>query len=138
MDRCSCRFDVEFSDVEFAYNENAPAVEHVSFRLPQGTVTGLVGPSGGGKSTLAQLLLRFYEPQAGSIKIGGVDICEIPPDRLADLVSYVFQDSVLFTDTVENNIRMGNTVASMAEVEQAAENAGIHDVIMALPTAIRL
>lgn len=126
-------FDVEFSDVEFAYNENAPAVEHVSFRLPQGTVTGLVGPSGGGKSTLAQLLLRFYEPQAGSIKIGGVDICEIPPDRLADLVSYVFQDSVLFTDTVENNIRMGNTVASMAEVEQAAKNAGIHDVIMALP-----
>lgn len=126
-------FDVEFSNVEFAYTKGIPAVDHVSFRLPQGTVTGLVGPSGGGKSTLAQLLLRFYEPQAGSIRIGGVNIRDIPPDRLADLVAYVFQDSVLFTDTIENNIRMGNTVATMAEVEQAAKNAGIHEVIQALP-----
>lgn len=126
-------FDVEFSNVEFAYTKGIPAVDHVSFRLPQGTVTGLVGPSGGGKSTLAQLLLRFYEPQAGSIRIGGVDIRDIPPDRLADLVAYVFQDSVLFTDTIENNIRMGNTAATTAEVEQAAKNAGIHEVIQALP-----
>ena len=111
-------FDVEFSDVEFAYTEGIPAADHVSFHLPQGTVTGLVGPSGGGKSTLAQLLLRFYEPQ---------------PARLMELVAYVFQDSVLFTDTIENNIRMGNTKATMEEVEQAARNAGIHEVIQALP-----
>ena len=70
-----------------------------------------MGPSGGGKSTLAQLLLRFYEPQRGTIRIGGVDIREIPPARLMELVAYVFQDSVLFTDTIENNIRMGNTKA---------------------------
>ena len=126
-------FDVEFSDVEFAYTEGIPAVDHVSFHLPQGTVTGLVGPSGGGKSTLAQLLLRFYEPQRGTIRIGGVDIREIPPARLMELVAYVFQDSVLFTDTIENNIRMGNTKATMEEVEQAARNAGIHEVIQALP-----
>lgn len=126
-------FDVEFSDVEFAYTEGIPAVDHVSFHLPQGTVTGLVGPSGGGKSTLAQLLLRFYEPQGGIIRIGGVDIREIPPARLMELVAYVFQDSVLFTDTIENNIRMGNTKATMEEVEQAARNAGIHEVIQALP-----
>ena len=126
-------FDVEFSHVTFSYPGGAPAVDHVSFRLPQGTVTGLVGPSGGGKSTLAQLLLRFYEPQAGSIQIGGVDLREIPPDRLADLVAYVFQDSVLFTDTIENNIRMGNTAATLEEVEQAAKNAGIHEVILTLP-----
>ena len=126
-------FDVEFSDVEFAYTEGIPAVDHVSFHLPQGTVTGLVGPSGGGKSTLAQLLLRFYEPQGGTIRIGGVDIREIPPARLMELVAYVFQDSVLFTDTIENNIRMGNTKATMEEVEQAARNAGIHEVIQALP-----
>lgn len=62
-----------------------------------------------------------------------MDIRDIPPDRLADLVAYVFQDSVLFTDTIENNIRMGNTAATMAEVEQAAKNAGIHEVIQALP-----
>ena len=126
-------FDVEFSDVEFAYTEGIPAVDHVSFHLPQRTVTGLVGPSGGGKSTLAQLLLRFYEPQGGIIRIGGVDIREIPPARLMELVAYVFQDSVLFTDTIENNIRMGNTKATMEEVEQAARNAGIHEVIQALP-----
>ena len=126
-------FDVEFSDVEFAYTEGIPAVDHVSFHLPQGTVTGLVGPSGGGKSTLAQLLLRFYEPQGGTIRIGGVDIREIPPARLMELVAYVFQDSVLFTDTIENNIRMGNTKATTEEVEQAARNAGIHEVIQALP-----
>ena len=126
-------FDVEFSDVEFAYTEGIPAVDHVSFHLPQGTVTGLVGPSGGGKSTLAQLLLRFYGPQGGTIRIGGVDIREIPPARLMELVAYVFQDSVLFTDTIENNIRMGNTKATMEEVEQAARNAGIHEVIQALP-----
>lgn len=126
-------FDVEFSDVEFAYTEGIPAVDHVSFHLSQGTVTGLVGPSGGGKSTLAQLLLRFYEPQGGTIRIGGVDIREIPPARLMELVAYVFQDSVLFTDTIENNIRMGNAKATMEEVEQAARNAGIHEVIQALP-----
>ena len=126
-------FDVEFSDVEFAYTEGIPAVDHVSFHLSQGTVTGLVGPSGGGKSTLAQLLLRFYGPQGGTIRIGGVDIREIPPVRLMELVAYVFQDSVLFTDTIENNIRMGNTRATMKEVEQAARNAGIHEVIQALP-----
>ena len=126
-------FDVEFSDVEFAYTEGIPAVDHVSFHLSQGTVTGLVGPSGGGKSTLAQLLLRFYGPQGGTIRIGGVDIREIPPARLMELVAYVFQDSVLFTDTIENNIRMGNPKATMEEVEQAARNAGIHEVIQALP-----
>ena len=126
-------FDVEFSDVEFAYTEGIPAVDHVSFHLSQGTVTGLVGPSGGGKSTLAQLLLRFYGPQGGTIRIGGVDIREIPPVRLMELVAYVFQDSVLFTDTIENNIRMGNPKATMEEVEQAARNAGIHEVIQALP-----
>ena len=126
-------FDVEFSDVEFAYTEGIPAVDHVSFHLPQGTVTGLVGPSGGGKSTLEQLLLRFYAPQGGTIRIGGVDIREIPPARLMELVAYVFQDSVLFTDTIENNIRMGNTKVTMEEVEQAARNAGIHEVIQALP-----
>lgn len=126
-------YDVEFSDVVFSYGNDIAAVSQVSFRLPQGSVTGLVGPSGGGKSTLAQLLLRFYEPQAGSIKIGGVDIRDIPPSELSNLVSYVFQDSVLFRDTIENNIRMGNTAATQGEVEQAAKNAGIHDVIMVLP-----
>ena len=126
-------YDVTFENVTFSYTEGTNAVENVSFHLPQGTITGLVGPSGGGKSTIAQLLLRFYETKAGSIRIGGVDIKEIPPSRLTGIVSYVFQDSFLFHDTVENNIRMGNKKSSKEEVIQAAKNAGIHDVIMALP-----
>ena len=153
-------FDVEFSNVEFAYTKGIPAVDHVSFRLPQGTVTGLVGPSGGGKSTLAQLLLRFYEPQAGSIRIGGVDIRDIPPDRLADRfwdvtggtvrlggvdvrdmrtdeilgrISVVFQNVYLFHDSIEANIRMGKPDATMEEIIKAAKAAACHDFIMALP-----
>lgn len=126
-------YDVTFEQVSFSYSEGTQAVRNVSFRLPADSVTGLVGPSGGGKSTLAQLILRFYEPQQGRICIGGVDIRNISPARLTQLVSYVFQDSFLFHDTVENNIRMGNTTASQEQVEQAAKNAGIHDTIMALP-----
>ena len=125
--------DVTFSDVSFSYTEGIQAVNNVSFHLPQGSITGLVGPSGGGKSTVAQLLLRFYETGQGSIQIGGVDVIDIPPGKLTNLVSYVFQDSFLFHDTVENNIRMGNTKASREVVEQAARNACIDEVINALP-----
>jgi len=127
-------YDIAFDSVSFSYTNDGPqAVKNVSFNLPQGSVTGIVGPSGGGKSTLAQLLLRFYEPQQGGIKIGSIDIREIPPRRLMKLVSYVFQDSFLFHDTVENNIRMGNLEATREAVEQAAINAGIHETVMALP-----
>lgn len=126
-------FDVSFEDVSFSYQEEVQAVTHVSFSLEQGSVTGLVGPSGGGKSTLAQLLLRFHEVGEGRIRIGGIDIREIPQEALTRIVSYVFQDSFLFHDTVENNIRMGNKEAGMEQVIEAAKNAGIHEVIMKLP-----
>lgn len=126
-------YDVQFENVTFAYGDGAAAVDDVSFTLSAGNVTGLVGPSGGGKSTLAQLLLRFYAPQQGTIRIGGVDIASIPPERLTRLVSYVFQESVLFHDTVESNIRMGDTSASHEDVVQAAKNAEIHEVIQRLP-----
>ncbi len=127
-------YDITFENVSFSYSEDSlQAVKDIRFHLSEGTVTGIVGPSGGGKSTLAQLLLRFYEPQQGNIRIGGVDIREIPPKRLMSLVSYVFQDSFLFHDTVENNIRMGNTAASRESVEKAAKDAGIHEVIQTLP-----
>lgn len=126
-------YDVQFENVTFAYGDGAAAVDDVSFTLSAGNVTGLVGPSGGGKSTLAQLLLRFYAPQQGTIRIGGVDIASIPPERLTRLVSYVLQESVLFHDTVENNIRMGDTSASHEDVVQAAKNAEIHEAIQRLP-----
>lgn len=128
-------YDIVFENVSFSYDgsNDTQAVKNLSLALAQGSINGLVGPSGGGKSTVAQLLLRFYEPQQGSIKIGGVDIRNIPPGKLTTLVSYVFQDSFLFRDTVENNIRMGNREASREAVVQAAMDANIHDVIMALP-----
>lgn len=127
------RYDISFRSVSFSYGSGVQAVRQVSFHLPEGSVTGLVGPSGSGKSTLAQLLLRFYTPQEGTIQIGGVDLRDIPPERLTRIVSYVFQDSFLFHDTVENNIRMGNSEATREQVERAAMAAGIHDVICALP-----
>ncbi len=127
-------YDISFENVTFSYEANEiNAVNNLNFHIPQGTVSGIVGPSGGGKSTLAQLLLRFYEPQKGIIKIGGVDIREIPPHHLMDIMSFVFQDSFIFHDTVENNIRMGNKTALRKDVETAARNAGIHDVIITLP-----
>ncbi|MFV0362451.1 MAG: ABC transporter ATP-binding protein [Suipraeoptans sp.] len=126
--------DISFENVSFSYDSNeTQAVNNVSFSLEEGTINALVGPSGGGKSTIAQLLLHFYEPQNGSIKIGGVDIKEISWDCLTDLISFVFQDSYLFADTIENNIRMGNTAATHEDVIAAAKNANIHDVIEALP-----
>lgn len=127
-------YDMTYENVSFSYNDdNQYALKNISFSLKANTITGLVGPSGGGKSTIAQLLLRFYEPQQGTIKIGGVDIRNIEPSKLMELVGYVFQDSVLFCDTIANNIRMGNHTATMKQVEEAAKAACIHDVITALP-----
>ncbi len=130
------RHDISFENVSFAYDEGengADVLRGVSFTGPEGTVTGLVGPSGGGKSTVAQLILRFYDVREGAIKIGGVDVRDIAPEALMDLVSFVFQDNFLFCDTVENNIRMGNEAAAHEQVVEAAKAAQIHDVIMALP-----
>lgn len=92
-----------------------------------------MGPSGGGKSTIAQLLLHFYETDEVTIKIGGVDIREVTHDELVKNIAYVFQDPFIFSDTIENNIRMGRENASHDEVIAAAKAANIHDMIMALP-----
>ena len=126
-------FDVEIEDVSFSYDEGVQAVKNVSCTLKQGTVTGLVGPSGGGKSTLASLLLRFYDPQEGSITAGGTNLKDFSPETLSKLVSYVFQESFMFHDTIENNIRMGDKEKTEEQVVEAAKAAEIHDVIMALP-----
>lgn len=96
-------------------------------------ICGIVGPSGGGKTTFLELLLRFYPLTKGCIQIGGVDISHIPQDELMDKIAFVFQESMLFSDTIENNIRMGNQSASFEQVVEAAKNANIHDVIMRLP-----
>ena len=128
------KFDIEFDKVSFAYDGSGiKACDEVSLDLPQGSCNALVGPSGGGKSTIAQLLLHFYEIQSGSIKIGSVDIREVTHSELVKNIAYVFQDSFVFSDTIENNIRMGNTEASFEQVRAAAEAANIAETIEALP-----
>ncbi len=128
------RFDIEFDGVSFAYPESSTyACSRVSFRLQEGSCNALVGPSGGGKSTIAQLLLHFYEVNEGEIRIGGIHINEITHAELVNHIAYVFQDSFVFHDTIENNIRMGNDAASFEDVKAAAIAANIHETIEALP-----
>lgn len=128
-------YDVAFENVSFSYNGNTNAVENVSFKAQPGSINAIVGHSGGGKSTLMELLLRFYDVNEGAIKIGGVNIKDISQENLMNLISYVFQDSFLFHDTIENNIRMGNKKVTKDDVMMATKAAGIHEVIEKLPNA---
>ncbi|MBB4303193.1 ATP-binding cassette subfamily B protein [Rhodobium orientis] len=124
--------DVSFDDVRFGYDAH-DVLHGVSFTAREGTVTALVGPSGSGKSTIASLIPRFFDPRSGRVSIGGVDVREMGLDQLMDTVAFVFQDTVLFTDTIAGNIRFGKPDASDAEVEAAARAARAHDFITALP-----
>jgi subfamily B ATP-binding cassette protein MsbA len=124
---------VEFERVSFAY-ETKPVLRDVSFSARKGSVVALVGPSGAGKSTLVDLIPRFYEPTAGRILLDGVDTREITLSSLRALTGIVSQDTVLFNDTVRNNIAYGSAAAfTSAQIEQAARAANAHDFICALP-----
>ena len=124
-----------FESVSFSYagDKEVQALQNVSFRAKQGEVTAVVGPSGGGKSTIANLIPRFYDVDEGSISIGGVDIRNIRVEELMNLVSFVFQDVFLFKQSIKENIRMGRPDASDEEVIAAAKAAQCHEFIMALP-----
>lgn len=126
-------FDVAYENVSFSYDGERKVLSDINFHAGQGTVCGIVGPSGGGKTTFLELLLRFYPLNEGCIKIGGVDITRIPYPALMEKIAFVFQDSMVFSDTIENNIRMGNEKASFEQVVEAAKDANIHEVIMGLP-----
>jgi ATP-binding cassette subfamily B protein len=125
-------FDIEFDNVSFAYHDE-DVIKNMSLVIPQGGITALVGPSGSGKSTLSRLIARFWDPREGEIRIGGVNIRTIEPEALLRHISIVFQDVVLFNDTVMNNIRIGREGASDAEVFAAAEAARCDGFIRALP-----
>ena len=126
-------FGIDYENVSFSYDGKRNVLSDITFHAEQGMVCGIVGPSGSGKTTFLELLLRFYKLETGCIKIGGVDITKIPQSVLMEKIAFVFQDSMIFTDTVENNIRMGNENASFEQVVEAAKNASIHEVIMQLP-----
>ena len=123
---------VEFRNVSFAY-DTTPIHKAISFISHPGTITALVGPSGAGKSTVAMLAARFWDVQSGEILIGGVPVKEIPTSVLMDNVAFVFQDNMLFFDTIEENIRMGNKTATFEEVARAACAAQCHEFIESLP-----
>ena len=126
--------DIEFKDVSFAYDEGkGDVLSHINLHIKPGEMLALVGQSGGGKSTLCQLIPRFYEISSGSITLDGTDIRKI---KLADLrsnIGIVQQDVFLFAGTILDNIRYGRPSATMEEVVEAAKMAEIHDDIMAMP-----
>lgn len=126
-------YDIGFDHVKFAYREGADVLEDVTFTARQGQVTALVGPSGGGKSTACKLAARFWDVQAGRITLGGIDISTVDPETLLQYYSFVFQDVVLFRDTILENIRLGRRGASDEEVYAAAKAARCHEFIEALP-----
>lgn len=124
--------EVEFRNVSFAYGEKE-TLRDISFRLEKNQMAALVGPSGGGKSTIASLLARFWDVKSGQVLVRGVDIRDIPLSELMNHISMVFQRVYLFQDTIYNNIAMGRPDASREEVIEAARKARCHDFIMALP-----
>jgi len=127
--------EIEFKNVSFSYAQNSDteALSHLSFKARQGEITAIVGPSGGGKSTIAHLIPRFFDVEEGSIRIGGVDIKDMKLDYLMGQVSFVFQDVFLFKQSIMENIRIGNQQASDAQVRAAAQAAQCQEFVDKLP-----
>lgn len=125
--------EIVFENVSFSYDGKNDVLHDISFAMPPRTMTALVGPSGGGKSTVANLLARFWDVGTGCVKIRGVDIRDVPLAELMDQISMVFQRVYLFQDTIYNNIAMGRPDASEEEVFQAAKKARCYDFVTALP-----
>jgi ATP-binding cassette subfamily B protein IrtA len=128
-------YDVAFEDVRFSYDKakETEALSGVDFVAKQGEVTAIVGPSGGGKSTIAHLIPRFFDVSGGRITLGGVDVREMATSYLMEQVSFVFQDVFLFKQSVKDNIRLGNQGATDDQITAAAKAAQCHEFIMALP-----
>lgn len=122
-----------FQNVRFGYGDDREILKGISFQTEPGTVTALVGPSGGGKSTIAKLMAGLWDPSSGSVLLGGVDLRDIPVEQLMENVSYVAQDVFLFDKSIRENIRMGNPNATDVDVEAAARAANCHEFILSLP-----
>ena len=126
-------YDVEFSDVDFNYDELKDVLTDINFTAKQGEVTALVGPSGGGKSTVSKLAARFWDPVSGKVSLGGQDLSELDSEKLLENFSIVFQDVILFNNTIMENIRVGRKDASDEEVINAAKLAECDEFVEKLP-----
>ena len=127
---------VELRDVSFSYDATHDVIRHVSLSVPAGETVALVGPSGGGKTTLANLMARFFDPRSGTVSIGGVDVRDIPKEQLLDTVAFVFQNSRLIKASILENVRMARPTATRAEVLQALERAQCGDILAKLPQGV--
>ena len=125
-------YDIKFENVSFSYEKNKPVLKNISFEAKQGTSTALVGSSGSGKTTVTNLIARFWDCQSGIISIDGTDITKIYPEELLTNISMIFQDVYLVNDTVENNIKLGKPDATHEEVVKAAKDASCHEFITEL------
>ena len=125
--------DIEFNHVGFSYNTGETVIKDVSFTAKQGEVTALIGPSGGGKTTVSRLAARFWDNGTGKITVGGMDISKIDPEKLMSLYSIVFQDVTLFDNTIMENIRLGKKGATDEEVLAAAQLANVDEFAEKLP-----
>lgn len=126
-------YDIVFDHVGFSYNTEETVLKDVSFTAKQGEVTALVGPSGGGKTTVSRVAARFWDIDKGKITVGGMDISDVEPEALLSLYSIVFQDVTLFNNTVMENIRIGNKDATDEEVIAAAKLANCDEFALRLP-----
>jgi ATP-binding cassette subfamily B protein len=122
--------DVEFEDVSFHYEDDEQVIKNLSFHIPQCQTVALVGTTGGGKTTIVNLLCRFYEPSSGVIRIAGHDYTQYPLEDIQSRIGVVLQVPHLFSGSIRDNLRYGRLDASDEEIEQAAKMAGAHDFIM--------
>lgn len=125
--------EIQFDQVCFAYDERRPILNNVSFKVPPGQTVAIVGASGAGKSTVSRILFRFYDIEAGTVRIDGQDIREVQQDSLRAAIGIVPQDTVMFNDSIYYNIAYGRPEASKNDIEQAARLAHIHDFIISQP-----
>lgn len=130
-------YNIDFENVSFSYsgkqNDEEMVIKDMTFSVPANSITALVGPSGSGKSTVSRLIARFWDVDRGTVKIGGIDIRTLDPEHLMSSMSFVFQDVVLFNDTVYNNIRIGNMNATEEQVLEAARSACCDEFIGNMP-----
>lgn len=127
---------VELDNVRFSYDGEKDVLKNISLSIPAGQTVAFVGPSGGGKTTLANIISRFFDPQRGAVKIGGVDVRNIAKEELMDTVSFVFQNSHLIKASIMENVRMGKPDATREEIMQALKNAQCMDIIEKLPNGV--
>ena len=125
--------EIELDDVSFSYTPENPVLEHVSLTIPAGKTIALVGPSGGGKTTLCSLIPRFYDVTGGAVKIDGNDVRDVTGKSLRSAIGIVQQEVYLFGGTLRENIAYGRPGATDEEIVEAAKRANIHDFIMSLP-----